>query len=74
MNRDTKMILANRRVFLGLKSFHERTFGYLGELVGLDASNICRLVKGHRYIERERAEILCKALNARIEDIFQEVK
>ena len=74
MSQAKKMILFNRRVFLGLKGFHDYTFDELGEFVGLDASNICRLVKGHRYIERARAERLCVALNARLEDIFEEVK
>jgi len=74
MSQDAKMVMVNRKVFLGLKGFNEFTLDYFGELVGLDASNICRLVKGHRYIEREKAEILCRALNARVEDIFEEVR
>ena len=74
MSQDTKMMLFNRRVFRGLRVFHELTLSDLGELVGLDASNICRLEKGHRYIERERAEILCKALKSPVEDIFEEVR
>ncbi len=74
MSRQQKMMMSNPRVFWGTKGFHGRTFDELGQLIGMDASNMCRLVKGHRYIERERAEILCKALNVLVDDIFQEVK
>lgn len=68
------MMMVNPRVFWGSKGFHGRTFDELGQVIGMDASNMSRLVKGHRYIERARAERLCEALKIRVEDIFQEVK
>ncbi len=74
MSRHQKMMMCNPRVFWGTKGFHGSTLDELGQLIGMDASSMCRLVKGHRYIERERAEILCKALNVLVDDIFQEVK
>ncbi len=74
MSRQQKMMMSNPRVFWGTKGFDGRTFDELGQLIGMDASNMCRLVKGHRYIERERAERLCEALNILVEDIFEEVK
>jgi len=74
MNQDTKMMMSNPRVFWGTKGFHRRTFDELGQLIGMDASNMSRLVKGHRYITRDRAERLCEALQVRVEDIFEEVR
>ena len=69
-----KMMMVNPRVFWGIKGFCGSTLDELGQAIGMDASSMCRLVKGHRYIEREKAEILCKALNTRVEDIFEEVR
>ncbi len=68
-----KMLMVNPKFFLGSKGFHGSTLEELGQPIGMDASSMCRLVKGHRYIERERAERLCEALKVRVEDIFQEV-
>ncbi|MDA2933437.1 hypothetical protein MYX82_03745 [Acidobacteria bacterium AH-259-D05] len=74
MNQNTKMVVVNRNVFLGLKALQEKTLATLGEVVGLDASNMCRLAKGHRYIERKKAERLSEVLKVPVEVIFQEVK
>ncbi len=74
MSRHQKMMMRNPRVFWGTKGFLGSTLDELGQPIGMDASSMCRLVKGHRYIERERAERLCEALNILVEDIFEEVK
>jgi len=74
MSKQQKMMMSNPRVFWGSKGLQGYTFDELGQFIGMDASNMSRLVKGHRYIERERAERLCEALKIRVKDIFQEVK
>ena len=74
MSQQKKLIMVNPRVFKGAKAFHESTLSKLGQLIDMDEASMCRLVKGWRYIERDRAERLCEALNVLVEDIFEEVR